>query len=111
MRQYQLFCTESVDSQYIVSILHLNFLHTYCRFDRFRTKTYKYLKFEPEFLLVRVKTPLKQHLDHHLTRKLFTGSVDSVFNPSMFLRTAGGRENLRTDRELRPSLGEIGKAT
>lgn len=29
----------------------------------------------------------------------------------MLLCTAGGRENLRTDRELRPSLGEIGKAT
>lgn len=45
------------------------------------------------------------------TLKRSTGSVDSVFNPSMLLCTAGGRENLRTDRELRPSLGEIGKAT
>lgn len=29
----------------------------------------------------------------------------------MLLRTAGGRGDLRTDRELRPSLGEIGKAS
>lgn len=111
-RQCQLICTETVESQYAVPIIQPNFLHFYCNYDHFTTKTYKYLESDSNFLRVRVKKPLKEHLDHHKTlKKLSTESVDTVFNPSMVLCTAGGRENLRTDRQLKPSPCEIGKAT
>lgn len=33
--------------------LHLNFHHTYCRFDCFIPKIYTYLKLVPDLLLVR----------------------------------------------------------
>ncbi len=70
-----------------------------------------YLKFLPAFPVIWVTMALKQHLDHRWTFKFSTGSVDSALNPSMHLCTAGGREDLRTDKELRPSPGEIVKAT
>jgi len=84
---------------------YTTFHHSYYKFDCITIQTHEYFNFNRRLLsLVGEKTPLKPHLDHRYEPRLSTESVDSIF-----LCTAGGRNNLRTDRELRPSLREIRK--